>query len=115
MGPDDCMIQGIRPLVERRPLNLDFLLSRDLRGHDAAPTAALKRERLGLATVLRGPRPTLGGALQSRALVETSPPLSRDLGGGGKRLQNLALAVLTAACWQVRAGKGAGGGEGCEE
>ena len=39
----------------------------------ATPTAALKRERLGLATVLRGSRPTLGEVLRSPALVERRP------------------------------------------
>ena len=42
-----------------------------------SPTAALKRERLGLATVLRGSRPQRGEVLRSPALVERrhSPPL----------------------------------------
>ena len=44
--------------------------------HDAAPTAAVKHERLGLATILHGLRPTLGEVLRAPALVEV-PSTSR--------------------------------------
>ena len=57
--------------------NLEKVLEqRDAEGNaklGATPTTALKRGRLGIATVLRGPRPQLGEVLRSPALVERRP------------------------------------------
>ena len=58
--PDNVLSDGSPCQTTSRALQSWVAVPSYCGHHDATPTTALKRERLGLANVLRGPRPRLG-------------------------------------------------------